>query len=546
MGHALEIRMAAPSAPTAGKAAELLRRTLRERTGTDTPVVSEGTARLTLDIRPGLGAEGYRIEGAPGAEILIAGNDARGLIYGVGRFLRESCYEEGRFLPGPWRGTSVPRLPVRAMYFASHFHNFYHDAPVDEVIRYVEDLALCGCNALSVWFDMHHYRGLDDPEAQAMVARLKTILAAANGVGIGAALTSIANEAYATTPEALRGDWTAGHDGYFKEPGGHYHVEICPNRPGGLELILKWREEMLDAFSGVNMEYFWIWPYDQGGCTCSRCAPWGVNGFLTTAEAVARLIRRRSPHTKIVLSTWYFDRFVHGEWQGLAERFARERPDWIDYLLIDDFGGFPDYPLRHGVPGGYPVVGFPEISMEGNHPWGGYGALPRPRHWEAYWGKAKPLLQGSWPYSEGIYEDLSKFMILQWEWAPDRTAGELIREYARGHFGPEAETDFARAACMMEEDEGASSWPAFTTGPLARAEECHGVMNALDRRLPERVRRSWRWRIHWLRAAIDAELKRTGAQRSEALEAHFDELTRIYHAAHAELYVRPPRRAAAR
>ena len=34
--------------------------------------------------------------------------------------------------------------------------------------RYVEELALWGCNTLAVWFDLHHYHGIDDPEARAM------------------------------------------------------------------------------------------------------------------------------------------------------------------------------------------------------------------------------------------------------------------------------------------------------------------------------------------------------------------------------------------
>ncbi|HNZ97752.1 MAG TPA: glycosyltransferase family 2 protein, partial [Thermoanaerobaculia bacterium] len=50
-------------------------------------------------------------------------------------------------------------------------------------------------------------------------------------------LIGLANEAYANSPVELRADWTAGHDGYHHPPGGHYHVEICPSRDGGAELI---------------------------------------------------------------------------------------------------------------------------------------------------------------------------------------------------------------------------------------------------------------------------------------------------------------------
>ena len=66
------------------------------------------------------------------------------------------------------------------MYFASHFHNFYHDAPVEAVERYVGELALWGINALMVWYDMHHFTGIDDPAAQAM-----TDLAERGSLGVG-------------------------------------------------------------------------------------------------------------------------------------------------------------------------------------------------------------------------------------------------------------------------------------------------------------------------------------------------------------------------
>jgi hypothetical protein len=544
MAGRLAIRVDAGRTPLVDKAVELLRRELRERSGHEAPRVGVGPVgwTLALDVRPGIGADGFRVEDAPGGARIV-GNDDRGLLYGVGKFLRGCAWEPERVTPSIWRGTSVPKMPVRAMYFASHFHNFYHDAPIEKVSRYVEDLALWGCNALSVWFDMHHYQGMGDPNAQAMVRRLNAVLDVAGRVGIRAGLTMLANEAYANSPEALRADWTAGHDGYFAPPGGHYHVEICPNKPGGLDLILRWREEMLDAFAGTNPEYLWIWPYDQGGCTCSPCAPWGTNGFFKTAEPLARLIRRKFPQGKIILSTWYFDRFIRGEWEGLTRLFAQERPEWIDYLLIDDFGGFPEYPLQHGVPGGYPVVGFPEISMEGNSPWGGYGALPRPKHWQRYADVTRGVLSGSWPYSEGIFEDINKAMILQWEWSPDRTMDDIVREYATGYFGAATADGVANAAALMEEDEGTHDQGArFHTGPLARAEECRALVESLDRQLPAAVRRSWRWRLLVLRAQIDAELKRTRGEWSDALVPLMEELRALYHAEHAEGAVCPPKR----
>ncbi len=53
-------------------------------------VMMDGDAPFTVElaIAPGSGAEGFRIEDRPGGGVRIVGNDERGLLYGVGKFLR--------------------------------------------------------------------------------------------------------------------------------------------------------------------------------------------------------------------------------------------------------------------------------------------------------------------------------------------------------------------------------------------------------------------------------------------------------------------------
>ena len=548
--------------PLVSKIAEIVEREFFERGGL---VLSEASdaVDLTLTIRPGIGLEGFSIT-ATGAGIRITGNDERGLLYGVGKYLRGCTFGEdaNSFCHCTWTGVSVPKRPVRGMYFASHFHNFYHDAPVEQVTRYVEELALWGCNALAVWFDMHHYNGINDPAAQAMIQRLRAILSAANSVGIGAALTTLGNEGYANSPTELRADWTAGHDGYFAPPGGHYHVELCPSKPGGLELILKCREEMLAAFADLDIEYVWNWPYDQGGCTCSDCAPWGANGFLKIAPPYAALIHRMLPRAKVILSTWYFDHFIAGEWEGFAQALGNAKPDFADYILADDYGDhFPEYPLLHGVPGDLPMLNFPEISMYNMYPWGGYGANPLPLHLQSIWDACGKALSGGFPYSEGIYEDLNKAINLQHCWG-DIDATDTVREYASGVGSPELAEDITTAVLLMErnhthrlvdlpnqqelrdqlfpEDGGepACVFIKHIADPGA-AFQCDEIMQVIERRLTRPAQASWRWRVLRLRAAIDAEIARTGGRMTVALDAMLEELVGIYHAQNAEAQVCP-------
>lgn len=500
--------------------------------------------RAKLQIQPGIGAEGFRIEDGT-----ITGNDERGLIYGVGKHLREPA----------WRGTSVPDRALRPMYFATHFHNYYHDAPIADVCRYIEELALWGCNMLVVWFDMHHYTGIHDPAAQAMIKRLRAMLETAESVGMQSGLAMLANEAYANSPLEQRADFRWRENGY-KSDIGAYGVEICPNKPGGLELICRYRQEMLDAFRGLNLGLFSLGPYDQGGCTCAKCKPWGANGYLRTIATVAPLVKQSFPNAKFMLVTWYLDKHIDGEWEGLSKAFANGAPKYVDCLMADNAGSFPEYPLKHGVPGGLPVMSFPEISMVGMWPWGAFGANPRIAHWQKYWDSLDPRITAAFPYSEGIYEDLNKVLQLQHGWDRRRPLRDIAREYAAAEFSPAVADAVVEAMLTMEAALGhdlnygnirevmsVGGWDKVTgdTPPIYRLPKVvkpvrhAATLRRVDAQLPAAKRTAWRWRVLYLRALLDEELARTGGCPTEASDRYFAKLAEIYHSDQADWIVSP-------
>ncbi len=464
-------------------------------------------------------------------------------------------------MPSLWRGISIPQKDVRGIYFATHFHNFYHDVPLEEVEQYIEDIALWGFNTLSVWFDMHTYTGIDDPSAQAMLERLRAILRAVKCVGLRTSITILANEAFANSPVELRADWTAGHDGYFREPGGHYHVELCPSKPGGTELIFAWRRQVFEAFKDVCPDYVWIWPYDQGGCTCSQCKPWGTNGFLRLAPPLADLARVCFPGVKVVLSTWYFDLFTTGEWEGLARALAGGA-DWADYLMADFVGGgYPEYVLKNGVPGGLPLLGFPEISMHGATPWGGFGANPLPGMLQGLFEKVGPTQSGGFPYSEGIFEDMNKALCVGFYWDPSANAQDILREYIAYEFSPEVVEPVQQAIQILEKtivrhrvDEAgqAHDYPCpdqlwtgvqrFVIHEPGGVGEAWRLLQEADSLLLSWVKQSWRWQIFSLRGLINFELAQNDFCVSPRCEAAFRELVEIYHAQGAGYVVSPPTR----
>jgi len=502
-------------------------------------VVMGGKAPLTVEfaVVKGIGAEGYRIEDRRGGGVRIVGNDERGLLYGVGKFLRTSRYDQGGFTAGDWRGISVPQKPIRGIYFATHFNNFYHDAPVEEVQRYVEDLALWGFNVIAVWYDMRYAgNGYDDPAAVTFRARLHAIGESAKRLGLDVALIMMANESYQNSPAALRAD-THGMRGAV------YPWNICPSKPEGMNYILQVLGQEFDWSADLNPRYTILWPYDAGGCGCAECRPWGSNGFLKAAKPVAALARQKVPETKIILSTWFFDQ---GEWQGLDKAFASNLP-FADFILAEG--------TTRPMPGKLPMVGFPEISMHETFPWGGFGATPLTARAEKQWNAVKKSSSGGFPYSEGIYEDVTKAVISQLYWN-DRPAAETLREYAAFEYSPKAVDEIVKVVDTLEKNHHWRWWPGELEGvkldlnwfpsrgakPRADpdAEEAYATMQRIDGLLTPQAKKAWRWRQLYLRALLDSELKTNGGKPNERCNEAFAELIQFYHAAHANPAVRPP------
>ena len=379
-----------------------------------------------------------------------------------------------------------------------------------------------------------------------MQERLKDILRAAKAIGLDVGLVSLGNEAYAGSPEHFRADFNTGR--------ANYGVELCPHKPGAMEQLLDWFAEELEIFAEVTPDYIGFCPYDQGGCACEQCAPWGANGYLKIAKAKAELARGRFPGIKTFLHTWLFDyRSDEGEWRGLAQAF-KTAPDWCQYLMADSHTTYPEFPIKHGVPGGLPLLNFPEISMWQMHPWGGFGANPLPRRFEGLWQGVKDHLDGGMPYSEGIYEDINKVLCVQWYWSPDRSAADIVKEYAAFEYGPEwlmrcgvplrrLKPITAHLWIINWDIRCQARFWRGTLGDDGSTAKAAEMLAAVDKKLSQQARKAWRWRILLLRALIDHELSATqGVLATEACERYFEELTDIYYAHESEYKCAPPTR----
>ena len=537
---------------------DIIRRWFSDRSIVEAAEGGGGEFVLKLRMNGAISGEGFNTVRETEKCVVIEACCIRGIYAGTGQFLRYCRIEEDGFDPCCTEGLSMPRKEVRGMYFATHFYNFYHSAEIEKIERYVEDISLWGLNSVVVWFDMHHYKSIEDPLAQEMILRLRMILNAVKKVGMGACLGILSNEGFGESPPELRADWTSGHDGYFAEPVGHYHVELCPSKPEGLALILKNREDMLKQLSDMDFEYIWLWPYDQGGCTCSECAPWGSNGFLKTSRELAELTGRYFPKSKLILSCWDFDEFIHGEWNAFKKAFSNE-PKWIDYLLVEPRGKYSGFPVLKGELHGLNLVGFPEISMMFATPWGGFGANPLPTFLKDIWSICGDELEGGFPYSEGIFEDMNKFMMSRLYWTGGSDTGTALKEYLSAYVSLDLADELYHAMLLLERgisrarveaDGTRRSYPdpseydgegvRYVIEDTSGIDEAYDVIMGCDEKISARMKQSWRWRIILLRAVIDYELYHNGFLPNKRCIESYRELIWIYSASDADWAVRPP------
>ncbi len=527
--RSVRLEFAGPAVPAVRNVAAVFARHLADRCGA--MVNTNGTAALTIILATdrSLPPEAFEIADGQGRELRVVGADARGVLYGIGKVLRDARYDRRGFTLGPWRGRSAPECPFRALYAATHFMNFYEAAPSEEVRRYMEDLALWGVNTVIAHFPTWNFQGFDDPKARLNLEHLKSLLQAARGLGLEVGLIQCPNQGFASASSDLRAK-------PFPDPlgrRGSFGANCCPSNPAGQRYLVDLYAGLFAEFADPGLDCLVLWPYDEGGCGCAECWPWGAKGFPTLARQIVSSGRAKFPALRTVLSTWVYDTPPAGEWEGLTATLA-EQPKWLDFLLADSHTDFPRYPLDHGVPGNLPLVNFPEISMWGRSPWGGYGANPMPSRIDRLWRQSERKLAGGMPYSEGLYEDLNKAICYQLYWRKDRSPESIVREYLAFEYSPDRVDDLWKVVRLLEE-----TW--LERGP--KSSEAFRLVRDVEPSLTPQAREGWRWRILSLRAQIDHELvQRNGRLEGEVLKAAFGELTRLYHAENAHsMPVQPPR-----
>ena len=473
----------------------------------------------------------------------ISASRFRSLLFGAGKFLRKIQYGSKTFDVNAGEFLIVQSKEFRQIYFARHFNTWYHRASVDELMRYIDDLALTGINAIQTFpavaaVDLAYS---DKSEQQSFKAVTKAIADHLKEMDMAFTVSGGNNVSGKKIPTELKAMPYAPHI-----MRGFSHFSVCPSIDGGYELLIDERKRALLATDGLSVDNFIYWPYDEGGCACDKCSPWGGRGYLKMIEKLSVINRGKHPASKHIVSTWLFD---EEDWKGLYKYIESNKR--VDYLLVDSHDQFPEFPLRNPVPKNVPIITFPEVSMWGRFPWGGTGATPLPRRFEKLFRDVERVVSGFSIYSEGLFDDITKFVITSLYSNPEISYKDALIEYCNYEFPGANPEEFITLIELLEDIHQTSLDPKAHAGNTSNnsfanyvkygnpielerrskiAKRAKGLAKSIESSMLLVRRKNWRWRQIALRAEIDASVYETRDIRNDKAIVAYNELIEIYHA----------------
>ncbi|MDR3719693.1 MAG: glycoside hydrolase family 20 zincin-like fold domain-containing protein [Bryobacteraceae bacterium] len=459
------------------KAAEVLveevarRSWVQWRVASTVPAGAAAAIELTRRTGP---REGYRLTAAPRgamAGVTIAGNDERGVLYGVGALLQSLRIERERVsLPGPLDVETAPKLALRGHQLGYRPKtNAYDGWNVAMWEQYIRDLALFGANAIEL-IPPRSDDDADSPHFPLPPLRMMQ------------EMSRIAGE-YGMDVWV----WYPALDKDYSDP--------------------KTVEAALAEWSGVlktlpHLDAVFVPGGDPGHTPPAVLMP-----FL---EKQAANIRRYHPKAQMWLSPQGFDR----KWMEEFYSFLAGEPAWLTGIVHGPQVRDSLAVMRKRAPARYPIRNYPDIthSLHCQYPvpdWDAAYAVtlgretinPRPVDEAVIFRGAYKDTIGFISYSEGCNDDVNKFLWSALAWNPEADVTEVLRNYARYFIGARHADSFAQGLLALERN-----WRgplAANAGVLTTARQ----FRALDEAASPQELANWRFQQAIYRANYDAYVR---------------------------------------
>ena len=387
------------------RAADILRQELIAR-GTDSSDNYRKTITLTADSSFS-DKDTYKIDVSEDG-LTISAQGIRGLLYGIGRFLRKTEYKNGSItLTEDISGEYSTYMKIRGHQLGYRTTaNTYEAWTPEQYYTYIKELMYFGCNV----FEHTVFHETDKRHRLMKYSQAEMI--------------KLVNEK-AKTLDIDISYW-------------------CPNDEKSAEDSAKERGEF---FSKQPYGDIYFPPGSDPG-------DFPADEMVDRVITIMKEIRKSHPDMQLWPSAQSPDGF--GKWGDDFIKKMQELPDDIDGIITGPNCAMPLHELRSRLPLKYPIRLYPDIThnVRCEYPvhfdredWhyslastlSREAVNPRPAEYRTIHRLTRQYIVGSVSYSEGINDDINKFVWSDMDFDPDVSLNDTLADYARLFF-PGADT----------------------------------------------------------------------------------------------------------
>ena len=365
--------------------------------------------------------EGYQLKTSANS-VSIIGNDARGVLFGVGHLLRSLNIQKNKItLPALLNVTTAPKYPLRGHQLGYRPKtNSYDGWNVAQWEQYIRDLAVWGTNAI----ELIPPRSDDDADSphfplppMKMMIEMSRICAE---YGLDVWI------------------WYPALDKDYSDP---KTVEFALNEWG-------------EVFKKLpRIDHIFV-PGGDPGSTPPKL-------LMPLLEKQSANLHRYHPNAGMWVAPQGFTQTWLDEFLGIV----RTEPKWLSGIVYGPQSRLTLPQMRAAIPAKYPIRHYPDIthSRQSQFPvpdWDLAFALtearevinPRPTDQAHIFRLLQPDTNGFITYSEGCNDDVNKIIWSALGWNPDADVQEILRDYSRYFIGATNADSFAHGLLALEQN----------------------------------------------------------------------------------------------
>jgi len=369
------------------------------------------------------GAEGYRVRiqktGSTPA-VFVIGNDARGVVFGVGHLLRTLRMDKQSIqLPDDFTVATAPKYPLRGHQLGYRPKTNAYDAwSVPMWDQYIRDLMIFGTNAIELIPPRS-----DDADDSPHFPLPK--------MQMNAEMSRIANE--------------YGIDVWVWYPA----MDRDYSDPRTVEFALTEWAKFYKAMPRLDAVFV---PGGDPGHTKPQY-------MFALLEKQTENLHRYHPKAQMWMSPQGFNKEWMDEFYGLMQ----QKPKWLSGIVFGPQVRDSYKELREKTPREYPIRFYPDIthSIQSQYPvpdWdtayalteGREGPNPRPVTESQIFRLNQDFGFGFLTYSEGCNDDVNKFIWSGLGWNPEANVVDILREFSRYFIGNRFAEGFAQGLMALE------------------------------------------------------------------------------------------------